>query len=74
MRWRGPTSECPTIRPEPPGATSEHIAYGHVNGWLPWAYSRPRAAFSVGVRMEPKSSGILGMFRRSTELTFAKEG
>ena len=47
------------IRLEPPGATSEHIAYGHVNGRLPWAYARPRAAFSVRVRMEPKSSGIL---------------
>jgi hypothetical protein len=24
MRWRGPTSEWPTIRPEPRGATSMH--------------------------------------------------
>ena len=38
-------------------------SYGHVKGRLPWAYARPRAAFSVRVRME--SSGFLGMFRRS---------
>jgi hypothetical protein len=40
-------------------------SYGHAHGRLPWAYSRPRAAFSARVRMEPNSSGILGMFRRS---------
>ena len=53
------------IRPETLGATSEQIAYGDVRGRRPWAYSRPKAAISAGVRMEPKSSGILGMFRRS---------
>ena len=58
-------SGWPTVRSEPPGATSQHIANGHVNGRLPWAYSRPRAVISARVRMEPKSSGILGMFRRS---------
>jgi hypothetical protein len=30
-------SECPTIRSEPSGATSEHIAYGHMNGGCPGA-------------------------------------
>ena len=53
------------IRPEQPGATSGHIAYGHGDGRVPWAYARPRAAFWVGLGMEPRSSGVLGMFRRS---------
>jgi hypothetical protein len=57
-------SERP-IRPEPPGATSEQIAHGHANERLPWADARPGAVFSARVRMEPKSSGILGMFRGS---------
>jgi hypothetical protein len=60
-----PTSESPTIHPEPWGTISAQIASDHANGWLPWAYARPGAAFSARVRMEPKSSGILGMFHRS---------
>jgi hypothetical protein len=34
----GIVSERLTIRPEPAGATSAHIAYGRVNGRLNWAY------------------------------------
>jgi hypothetical protein len=68
-RFFGPSQrdQLPDGRPYARHDGAPHAAGfdGSVGGGLPRSYLRPKAAISVRVRTEPRSSGILGMDRRS---------